>query len=112
MLFRSGKIGDLASRKGQVYARYTIADGMLKRNGKVVVPNQNNLRQRVIHECHDSPCAGHPGVKKTYDLVMRDFFWPRMKNHIHEYVARCFACQVSKPERVRRPGSKSVCQSP
>ena len=39
-----GKIDDLASRKGQVYARYTIEDGMLKRNGKVVVPNQNNLR--------------------------------------------------------------------
>ena len=99
-----GKIDDLASRKGQVYARYTIEDGMLKRNGKVVVPNQNNLRQRVIRECHDSPCAGHPGVEKTYDLVKRDFFWPRMKNHIHEYVARCFACQVSKPERVRPPG--------
>ena len=64
-----GKIDDLASRKGQVYARYTIEDGMLKRNGKVVVPNQNNLRQRVIRECHDSPCAGHPGVEKTYDLV-------------------------------------------
>ena len=45
-----GKIDDLASRKGQVYARYTIEDGMLKRNGKVVVPNQNNLQQRVIHE--------------------------------------------------------------
>ena len=77
---------------------------MLKRNGKVVVPNQNNLRQRVIRECHDSPCAGHPGVEKTYDLVKRDFFWPRMKNHIHEYVAQCFACQVSKAERVKPPG--------
>ena len=64
-----GKIDDLASRKGQVYARYTIEDGMLKRNCKVVVPNQNNLRQRVILECHDSPCVGHPGVEKTYDLM-------------------------------------------
>ena len=41
------KTDDLASRKGQLYARYTIEDGMLKMNGKVVVPNQNDLRQRV-----------------------------------------------------------------
>ena len=80
------KIDDLASRKGQVYARYTIEDGMLKRNGKVVVPSQNNLRQRVIRECHDSPCAEHLEAKKTYELVKRDFFWPKMKKHIHEYV--------------------------
>ena len=26
-----------------------------------------------------------------------------MKNHIHEYVTRCFACQVSKAERVKSP---------
>ena len=29
-----GKIDDLVSRKGQVYARYTIEDGMLKRTAK------------------------------------------------------------------------------
>ena len=39
-----GKPDDLPSRKGQVYARYTVEGGMLKRNGKVVVPNQNDLQ--------------------------------------------------------------------
>ena len=97
------KTHDLAFSKGQLYARYTIGDDMLKRNGKLVVPNQNGLRQRVIHECHDSMCVGHPGVEKTYELIKQDLSWPKMKKHRYEYVTRCFSCQISKAKRMNPP---------
>ena len=34
------------------------------------------LRDFILNECHDSRYAGHLGMKKTEELVQRDFFWP------------------------------------
>ena len=34
------------------------------------------IRDFILTECHDSRYAGHLGMKKTEELVQRDFFWP------------------------------------
>ncbi|KAE8966114.1 hypothetical protein PR002_g28468 [Phytophthora rubi] len=45
---------------------------------RVVVPNDDDLRARIIHEFHDSPMDAHLGREKTFAAVSRDFFWPHM----------------------------------
>ncbi|KAG3122820.1 hypothetical protein PI126_g23982 [Phytophthora idaei] len=42
---------------------------------RIVVPNDYDLRMRIMYEYHDTPTAGHPGRDKTYVLLTRDFYW-------------------------------------
>ena len=63
--------------------RYTIRNGLLYYTvvagdtPRVVVPTHNDLRLRIMYECHDAPTGGHRGREKTYLAVSRDFYWPR-----------------------------------
>ena len=51
--------------------QYSIQGGLLFRNGKVCVPDVDDIRQKVLFECHDVPSAGHPGIQRTLALVKR-----------------------------------------
>ncbi|OWY95939.1 reverse transcriptase [Phytophthora megakarya] len=48
---------------------------------RIVVPNDPDLRSRIMYEYHDVPTAGHPGREKTYSLLTRDFYW----NHQYKW---------------------------
>ncbi|KAK2977406.1 hypothetical protein RJ640_009957 [Escallonia rubra] len=42
--------------------RFWVEDSIVYTKGqRVYVPKWNNLRKRVIRECHDTPWVGHPG---------------------------------------------------
>ena len=44
--------------------------------------------------------AGHTGVRKTYDRVVRRFFWPKLRKDISSYVKSCHVCQLTgKPNQ-------------
>ncbi|GMF46761.1 unnamed protein product [Phytophthora fragariaefolia] len=45
---------------------------------QVVVPNDDDIRARIIHEFHDSPMGAHLGREKTFAAVSHDFYWPRI----------------------------------
>ena len=45
---------------------------------------------------HDSPFAGHLGVKKTLARIQRRFKWPKMAKEIKEYVSKCELCAKRK----------------
>lgn len=62
-----------------------------------VVPSK--FHGLVIHTCHDN-IAAHPGVKKTYDRVLRYSFWPCLKRDIAAYIRTCPVCQLTgKPNQ-------------
>src|ERR1700726_963357 len=42
-------------------AEWTETDGLLAFRGKIYVPNDHNLRRRIVAQHHDSLVAGHPG---------------------------------------------------
>ncbi|KAE8957120.1 hypothetical protein PF011_g31247 [Phytophthora fragariae] len=60
---------------------------------RVVVPNDDDLRARIIHEFHDSPMGAHLGREKTFAAVSRDFFWPHMYKWVRKWVRTCDTCQ-------------------
>lgn len=64
---------------------------------KVVVPP--NLRERVIHDAHDTPEAGHMGIDKTYHRLQLYYYWPGMFKDVAEYVRTCLDCQMVKIPR-------------
>ncbi|KAK0143293.1 Pro-Pol polyprotein [Merluccius polli] len=47
---------------------------------------------------------GHSGVRKTYDRVMRHFYWPKLKKDVAAYIKTCHICQMTgKPNQVIKP---------
>lgn len=63
---------------------------------RLYVPDNAELRTRVLREAHDSPMSGHFGYKKTISTVSRLYWWPGMKTQVANYVATCDACQRNK----------------
>ena len=49
--------------------------------------------------CHDSKTSGHLGQAKTLEIVSRDYFWPRMRQFINEYIRTCDTCARNKTPR-------------
>jgi hypothetical protein len=66
-------------------------------HAKLIVPKK--LTQLIIEAHHDKFFAGHPGVKRTHDLVKQNYFWPSMNQDIEKYVKQCESCAKFKAGR-------------
>lgn len=53
---------------------------------------------------HASAIGGHSGYKVTYYKIKKLFAWPKMKQIVKEFMAKCSICQQAKSERVAYPG--------
>lgn len=68
---------------------------------QVVIPSA--YRQHVLSAAHESQWSGHLGVSKTYQLVLRHFFWPGLNSDVTKYCRSCHVCQVAgKPNQTVR----------
>lgn len=67
---------------------------------QVVVPTE--LRQKVLQASHGD-VAGHLGVGKTYNRILKHFFWPGLKKDVL-FLKTCHTCQLTgKPNQTVRP---------
>lgn len=65
---------------------------------QVVVPTM--FRSEILKMAHDGTMAGHLGVNKTYDRILRNFFWPGLKKDVVAYCKSCHICQLAgKPNQ-------------
>ena len=53
-------------------------------------------RSKLIDSYHRVDSI-HEGLDKTYDIIFRSYFWPRMKLDIEKIVSTCEQCQRHKP---------------
>jgi hypothetical protein len=60
--------------------------------GQLYVPNNPNTRKGLVREAHDPGHVGHLGVKKSYELLSRDYYWPGMHTDIESYIKTCPVC--------------------
>lgn len=69
---------------------------------QVVVPRP--YRSEILSLAHETPLSGHLGVRKTYDRILRNFFWPGLKGDVARFCKSCHTCQVAgKPNQVIPP---------
>lgn len=94
---------------------YYLEDGVLMRKWtprhaenewssvfQVVVPK--SYREQVMSVAHDHELSGHVGIRKTYDSLLKHFFWPSMKSDVAKFCRSCHACQkAGKPNQVIPP---------
>ncbi|KAJ9504784.1 hypothetical protein QJQ45_007336 [Haematococcus lacustris] len=71
---------------------------------KVVVPNDSELRNHILHEMHDAVYSGHVGINKTLERVSRVFWWNTMRADVRYYVSTCDACQRDKASSLKPGG--------
>ncbi|KAK1665749.1 hypothetical protein QYE76_053908 [Lolium multiflorum] len=84
---------------------FTIdAKGVLWYNGRLCVPNIEDLKQLIMKEAHDTPYSIHPGGTKMYQDLKKQFWWHGMKREIAFFIARCDVCQKVKAEHQRPAG--------
>ncbi|KAE9296792.1 hypothetical protein PR003_g23668 [Phytophthora rubi] len=102
-LSAQNKVVELTARQRSRLHRYSVVEGLLyyQVDGgdepRIVVPNDEDLRHRVLYEAHDTPLSGHLGREKTYTSVARNFWWPHMYKWVRKYVQTCETCQRVKP---------------
>ena len=77
-------------------------DGVLHREGLPYLPEI--IRTEIISRHHDDPLAGHFGVEKTRELVVRKYYWPTLRADIEAYVKGCDVCIASKTVRHKSYG--------
>jgi hypothetical protein len=83
-----------------------VRDGRLfdRVDGRLVVPNDKQLRTMLLRESHDAATGGHLGRDKTMQQMKRRFVWPKMDADIESYVLSCEQCQRNKPSQQRTSG--------
>jgi len=76
-----------------------VHNGLILVNELMYVPEIPDLYLRILKNCHDHPAAGHSGQAATYELVSRDYWWPKMCQTIAHYIRNCDTCAWIKPVR-------------
>ena len=68
-------------------------------NPRPLVPiQQRNLIVNLLH--HND----HPSAKETIRRAAKDYYWPKMRSDITNFVKTCHPCQVAKQSTTVNPG--------
>jgi len=78
--------------------------GFLRLDGRIYVPDLDDLRLRVLRYRHDHPLAGHFGQNRTLELIRREYTWPGLRTFVKDYVRSCTSCARAKTPRHRPYG--------
>jgi len=66
------------------------------KDGCLVIPPDEVLKQEILQLLHDAPTAGHPGQDETLMQVSCNHWWPGMQAWVADYIAGCTICQQNK----------------
>ena len=74
------------------YSSYAVVQGQFLYKGRIVLSWHSNLIPSLLQEFHNSLVGGHSGVFKTMQRLTAEFYWPKMKHDIKDFVALCTIC--------------------
>ena len=82
--------------------KFKIEDSLIFYNNLIYIPKE--LRLEILMRYHETPAAGHLGVKRTLELISRNFWWPKMEDDVKDFVKSCETCMRNKKSRHRKFG--------
>ncbi|GAA0165658.1 hypothetical protein LIER_21002 [Lithospermum erythrorhizon] len=80
--------------KPQNYPLYEYKEGILRYQGRIVIGEDKELKNKIMATLHDS----------TYQNIKALFFWKGLKQEVTSFVSSCEVCQKSKHGGVPYPG--------
>ena len=75
--------------------------GFFRLDNRMYIPDNANLRLRVLQYHHDHVLAGHLGQNKTLELIWRYYTWPNIRNDVQKFYKSCVTYMRSKPQHHR-----------
>jgi len=75
---------------------WKVTAGVLTYEGRIYVPSDDLLHNKVISLSHNKAEYGHFRALQTAELVSRDFLSPAMNATMQQYIARCELCHWMK----------------
>jgi hypothetical protein len=86
--------------------------GVLCFKGRLVVPKDRELKNKLMDEAHYSKLFIHPRSSKMYQELRPRYWWTKMKKEIAAYVARCDTCCRVKALHIRPAGLLQLLSVP
>ena len=93
---------EMAAEVGRVGSQFDVDEnGVLCRRASTdqalqrVVPR--TLRRAILYHAHYPCTAGHPGARKMYDTLRRQYYWPHQATDVYVLVERCPECRKNRP---------------
>ena len=80
----------------QHLSQLVLKQDLYWKQSAVVIPHFADLRHKLLHEFHNTPCAGHLGVNRTTKLIEKDYWWPTLRADVLSHVRSCGSCQRNK----------------
>lgn len=69
------------------------ADNVLRgRENRIWVPDYEPLRTAIMQQIHDSSLTGHPGKDTMVGMILRRWFWPKLRNSVRQFIRNCDVC--------------------
>jgi hypothetical protein len=78
--------------------------GTLWYKNRICVPEDEDFRQNIMDEAHNSAYSIHPGSTKMYMDLKQEYWWNGMKADIARFVAHFDTCQRIKAEHQKLAG--------
>ena len=78
----------------------------------ITVPDNNDIKRKLLQLYHDTPIAGHQGITGMYKLIGRMYTWPRMKEYIEAYIKGCTTCTKAKKKNTKEQGKMQPLPNP
>ena len=67
-------------------------DGIAYIEGRIYIPNNKKLREKILWENHDFVNIEHLGQQRMIELLKQNYWWLGLKEDIKKYVQGCFKC--------------------
>lgn len=87
----------------QAIPHFSCSNGVLRYKGRLFIGANGDLRQQLLQSFHNLALGDHSGERATYQRLKLNFHWPKMKQHVTEFVKICHVCQKNKSEHVPYP---------
>ena len=84
-------------RKWERQGKLRYEDPYWKRGDKVFVPE--DTCKELVKQIHESPLHGHPGIRKTIQIIQQDYDTWHLKKHVQEIISQCDTCAKTKARR-------------
>ncbi|XP_073107382.1 uncharacterized protein [Elaeis guineensis] len=75
--------------------KFTWDNGLLRKNGKLVVGKDEGLRTKIVDLFHNSSIGGHSGMSATIKKIAAILYWKEMTKTVRNYIKECPVCQTS-----------------
>ena len=86
------------ARDGEKIGFSVKEKGSLHFQDSLCVPDDKELKKKLLFEAHNTIFTMHPGGNKMYQDLKHLYWWKGMNRDVTKYVSKCLTCQQVKVE--------------